>query len=158
MRALTKLAQLNLDTLVTSITNTATKTGELVASPQLKAAIESLPVTLNKLDAAAHSIQRLATSANREVAVTTASLRQTTSSATLALQQTQNVVDSAQIRLDQLGTFATASVPYTGDGDASTLKIWLDNGTGVFSPLSDTLIGQVAVSTTGAFSAPKYCR
>lgn len=96
MRALTKLAQIDLGALITGLTNTVTKTGELAASPRLKAAVDALPVTLNKLGAAAESIQRLAASANREVAVTTASLRQTTSSATLALRQTQETLKAVR--------------------------------------------------------------
>jgi paraquat-inducible protein B len=89
MHVLTKLVHVDLDGLIAGLTKTVTKTGELAASPQLKDAIDSLPATINKLGAAADSIQRLADNASREVTLTTDSLRQTTASATLALQQTQ---------------------------------------------------------------------
>ncbi|MGO9267372.1 MAG: MlaD family protein [Candidatus Binataceae bacterium] len=89
MRALSKLGQVDLDGLIAGLTKTVTKTGDLAGSPQLKAAIDSLPATINKLGAAADSIQRLADNANHEITTITDSLRQTTSNATLALQQTQ---------------------------------------------------------------------
>jgi len=89
MRVLTKLGRIDLDTLITGLTKTVTKTGEIAGSPQLKTAIDSLPAAINRLGAAADSIQRLADHANREVAQTTDSLRKTTASATLALEQTQ---------------------------------------------------------------------
>ncbi len=89
MRALSKLGQVDLDGLIAGLTKTVTKTGDLAGSPQLKAAIDSLPATINKLGAAAESIQRLADNASHEITTTTDSLRQTTSNATLALQQTQ---------------------------------------------------------------------
>ena len=89
MRVLTKLGRIDLDTLITGLTKTVTKTGEIAGSPQLKTAIDSLPAAINRLGAAADSIQRLADHANREVTQTTDSLRKTTASATLALEQTQ---------------------------------------------------------------------
>jgi paraquat-inducible protein B len=92
VRALTKLGQVDLDALAASINKTLSKTQELVASPQLKAAIESLPVTINKLGAAADSMRRLADNANRQVALTADSLHKTTATATLALNQAQETL------------------------------------------------------------------
>jgi paraquat-inducible protein B len=89
MRVLAKLGQVDLDGLIAGLTKTVTKTGDLAGSPQLKAAIDALPATINKLGAAADSIQRLADNTSHDITMTTDSLRQTTSSATLALQQTQ---------------------------------------------------------------------
>lgn len=89
MRALTKLGQVDLDALVAGLTRTVTKTGELAASPRLRAAVDSLPAAINRLGAAADSIQRLADHADHEVALSTEALRKTTASATLTLQQTQ---------------------------------------------------------------------
>ncbi|MBI3564699.1 MAG: hypothetical protein HY079_05840, partial [Elusimicrobia bacterium] len=71
---------------------------------------------------------------------------------TLNFQTSQEFVNIASIRLRQLGTVATATSAFVGDGDASIIKIWLDNGTGVFNPAVDQLIGQLSVSTSGAFS------
>jgi paraquat-inducible protein B len=96
MRALAKLGKVDLDDLISGLTKTVTQTSDLTASPQLKQAIESLPTTINKLGTAADSIQRLADNANREVTLTTDSLRQTTASATVALQQTQATLKSVR--------------------------------------------------------------
>ncbi|MDE2141999.1 MAG: hypothetical protein KGJ84_06265 [Elusimicrobia bacterium] len=71
----------------------------------------------------------------------------------LSLQTNLNFVNIASIRLKQSGTFATSTVTYTGDGDASTIKVWLDNGSGVFNPSVDTLLGSVPFSLTGPFSS-----
>jgi len=70
----------------------------------------------------------------------------------LNMQSSQDFVNVASMRIKQLGTVATSSVAQTGDGDASVIKIWLDNGTGVFSPSADQLIGQLSFSTSGPFS------
>ena len=39
-----------------------------------------------------------------------------------------------------------------GQYDATVVKVWLDNGCGVFNPALDPLLGQLSVSTSGAFS------
>ncbi|MFI5345202.1 MAG: hypothetical protein ACHQ51_02395 [Elusimicrobiota bacterium] len=62
-------------------------------------------------------------------------------------------VNIGQIRLKQLGTFATATTAFVGDGDAAVIKVWLDaNNSGVFNPAADVILGQLNVSTAGAFS------
>jgi paraquat-inducible protein B len=94
MRALAKLGQVDLDTLLNSLTETIKNTSELTASPQLRAAIDALPGTINKLGAAADSIQQLTNRANLELAETSSSLQKTSASATLALAQTQATLKS----------------------------------------------------------------
>jgi paraquat-inducible protein B len=89
MRVLAKLDQIDLDKLLNSLTITITRAGEIVGSPQLKAAVDALPGTITKLGNAADSIQQLANHADREVASTTGALRATSASATQALEQTQ---------------------------------------------------------------------
>jgi len=89
MEALTKLGRVDLEKLITGLTDTVAQMSELAKSPQLKTAIESLPGAINRLGAAAESIQRLADHANTQLASTTEALRKTSMSATLALEQTQ---------------------------------------------------------------------
>jgi paraquat-inducible protein B len=89
MRVLSKLGQVDLDALIEKLSNALTRTSELAGSPQLKAAVDALPGTIQKLGAAADSIQRLSSSADRDLAETTASLRATTVNANQALMQTQ---------------------------------------------------------------------
>ena len=89
MEALTKLGKVDLDKLINGLADTVTQISELAKSPQLKVAIDSLPGAINRLGAAAASIQRLADSANIQLASTTEALRKTSTSATLALEQTQ---------------------------------------------------------------------
>lgn len=94
MRALAKLGQVDLDTLLNSLTETIKNTSELTASPQLRAAIDALPGTINKLGVAADSIQQLANRANVELAQTSTTLQKTSVNATLALEQTQTTLKS----------------------------------------------------------------
>ncbi|HXD91365.1 MAG TPA: MlaD family protein [Candidatus Binataceae bacterium] len=89
MEALTKLGKVDLDKLITGLTDTVAQVSELAKSPQLKAAIDSLPGAINRLGAAAASIQRLGDNANIQLASTTEALRKTSARATLALEQTQ---------------------------------------------------------------------
>ncbi len=89
MEALTKLGRVDLEKLITGLTDTVAQMSELAKAPQLKTAIESLPGAINRLGAAAESIQRLADHANTQLASTTEALRKTSMSATLALEQTQ---------------------------------------------------------------------
>src|SRR5712692_789255 len=55
MEALTKLGKVDLEKLITGLTDTVTQMSELAKSPQLKSAIESLPGAINRLSAAAAS-------------------------------------------------------------------------------------------------------
>jgi paraquat-inducible protein B len=89
MRVLAKLGQVDFDTLIEKLDNALTRASDLAGSPQLKAAVDELPHTIQKLGAAADSIQLLAHNADRNFARTTASLRTATASATQALDQTQ---------------------------------------------------------------------
>ncbi len=70
----------------------------------------------------------------------------------VTMQANQDFVNVSSIRFHQLGTVVTSTLPPTGAGDAAVIKVWLDNGTGVFTPTSDALLGQLTVSTAGAFS------
>ncbi len=94
MRALAKLGQVDIDALLSGLSETLQHTSEITGSPQLKAAIDALPGTINKLGAAADSIQQLANHANIELAQTTGSVQKTSASATLALEQTQATLKS----------------------------------------------------------------
>jgi paraquat-inducible protein B len=89
MRALADLGQVDLPKLMASLNITITRAGEIAGSPQLKAAIDAMPVTIRKLGEAADSIQRLADHADREVGPTSGALRETSAGATRALEQTQ---------------------------------------------------------------------
>ena len=89
MEALTKLSRVDFDRLISGLTDTVTQMSAFARSPQLKAAVDALPGTVQRLGAAADSIQRLADHANGEIASTSAALRKTSLNATLALEQTQ---------------------------------------------------------------------
>ena len=89
METLTRLGKVDFDKLITGLTETINSMSELARSPQLKAAMDELPGTIKRLGAAAESIQRLANNADSELASTTAALRKTSTSATIALEQTQ---------------------------------------------------------------------
>jgi phospholipid/cholesterol/gamma-HCH transport system substrate-binding protein len=94
MRALTKLGQVDLDTLLNSLITTVKNTSELTSSPQLRAAINDLPTTIAKLGAAADSIQQLAGRANEELMQSSKSLQLTSANATQTLEQTQLTLKS----------------------------------------------------------------
>jgi paraquat-inducible protein B len=96
MRALTQLGQVDLTKLVASLNTTITRTGEIAASPQLKAALDALPGTVKKLGDAADSIQLLADRTDREIAPTGHALRETSESANRALAQTQATLKTLQ--------------------------------------------------------------
>ncbi len=89
MRIMTQLSQVDFPRVIAELTDTVGRLNELVGSPQLRAAVNSLPAAINHLSAAAQSIQRLAANTDTEMAATTHALRQTSLSATAALQQTQ---------------------------------------------------------------------
>jgi paraquat-inducible protein B len=94
MEALTKLGKMDLDRLLTELSGTVASVSNLARSPQLKASIDALPATINRLSTAAEAIQRLANNANAQLGPTTASIRQASMSATVALEQTQATLKS----------------------------------------------------------------
>jgi paraquat-inducible protein B len=89
MRALTKLGQVDLDQLLANLTETIKRASEIAGSPQLKATVDALPGTIKSLGDAADSIQKLANTANQQMAATSDALRKTSANAALALEQTQ---------------------------------------------------------------------
>ncbi|MGH7880948.1 MAG: hypothetical protein ACREQD_15850, partial [Candidatus Binataceae bacterium] len=89
MRALSELGQIDLNRLLASLNQTITRAGEIAGSPQLRAAIDAMPVTIKKLGAAADSIQRLADHTDREIGPASGALRETSTGATRTLEQTQ---------------------------------------------------------------------
>ncbi|MCR4296961.1 MAG: hypothetical protein NUW21_15630, partial [Elusimicrobia bacterium] len=70
----------------------------------------------------------------------------------LNLQTSSDFVNIAAVRIKQIGTIETSTTALTGDGAVSRIKFWLDNGDRVFTPTTDALIGDLSVSTAGAFS------
>lgn len=101
MRALTKLGQVDLDALLNSLQDTVKNVSTLTSSPQLKAAIDALPGAINKLGAAAASIQQLSARADVELAQSTQALRSTSTHAAQALEQTQLTLKSLRDTLGQ---------------------------------------------------------
>jgi paraquat-inducible protein B len=95
-RALQQLSHVDLNRLITGLTQTASKLGDLAASPNLKRAIDELPGAIDQLSAAANSIQNLANNANTQMTATAEALRKTSSSATVALEQTQVTLKSVR--------------------------------------------------------------
>ena len=69
------------------------------------------------------------------------------------LQTSSDFVNIAAVRIKQTGTILTSTTALTGDGTVSRIKAWLDNGDRVFTPATDALMGDLVVSTAGAFSA-----
>ena len=68
------------------------------------------------------------------------------------VRTSSDFVNVAKMRITQRGTITTSTTALNGDGAVSRIKFWLDNGDRVFTPTFDALIGDVPVSTAGAFS------
>jgi paraquat-inducible protein B len=96
MRALTKIGQIDVDNLIKSTTTAVNATSKLLSSPALEQAVEELPATISRLNAAAASLQKLADNTNVRVTAIAASLRTTSANATQALQQTQATLQAVR--------------------------------------------------------------
>ncbi len=96
MEALTKLGKIDFDKVLNELSGTVASVSNLARSPALKASLDALPGTINRLGAAADAIQRLANSANTQLGSTTASIRKASISATAALEETQTTLKSVR--------------------------------------------------------------
>jgi hypothetical protein len=70
----------------------------------------------------------------------------------LQMHTNLNSVNLAAMALNQLGTVAVSTPIGNGQGDFSRFSIWLDNGSGVFAPNADTLLGVQVFGSSAAFS------
>ena len=61
----------------------------------------------------------------------------------LQMHTNADYVNIGQLRLTQLGTVRTSTTTGVGDGDLSKLSVWLDNGSQVFTPTTETELGFV---------------
>ncbi|HVN90820.1 MAG TPA: MlaD family protein [Candidatus Binataceae bacterium] len=96
MEALTKLGKIDFDKVLSELSGTVAAVSNLARSAQLKASLDVLPSTINRLGSAADAIQRLANNANSQLGSTTASIRKASMSATVALEQTQATLKSVR--------------------------------------------------------------
>ncbi|MGH7905868.1 MAG: MlaD family protein [Candidatus Binataceae bacterium] len=95
-KLVTNLNKLDIQQLMASLTGTLNAIHEVVASPQLRVALNNLGDTAQSLNQTAHSIEKVAAKMNNEFAPLTRDLRNNSAQVTATLKKTQVTLASIQ--------------------------------------------------------------